>query len=125
MASEQRKEYQREYHRNWYQENKKRTQEHKLQWYAAHPDYKRDYARRRNIELRQAAIRFLGGTCVCCQCTDIRCLEIDHIIPVGKKRVHRDVLYRSVLRGNTENLQVLCACCHAIKTYESYYSDTE
>jgi hypothetical protein len=27
--------------------------------------------------------------------------------------------YVSIIRGNRENLQVLCANCHAIKTYEN------
>jgi len=122
MTNEHRKEYQREYQRKYYHKNKEREQERKQQWYASHPTYLRSYAQRRNIRLRQNAIRLLGGACAHCHCTDMRCLEIDHIIPVGsKKRVHRDILHRSILRGNTDNLQVLCACCHAIKTYKSYY----
>jgi hypothetical protein len=61
----------------------------------------------------------LGGKCVRCQCADERCLEIDHIVPVREKRIkNRIAFHRSILRGNVENLQVLCACCHAIKTRE-------
>jgi hypothetical protein len=98
MISEYRKAYLKEYHKGWHQRNKERLLA---------------------SNLRVQAIRVLGGACVQCQCTDIRCLQIDHIIPIGKKREHRDVLYKRVIRGNTENLQVLCACCHAIKTYGS------
>jgi 5-methylcytosine-specific restriction endonuclease McrA len=76
-------------------------------------------SKRRYIRLKQEAITILGGKCCRCSCDDIRCLEIDHIIPVrGDRNVYGVKLYRSITQGNTENLQVLCANCHAIKTYE-------
>jgi hypothetical protein len=119
MTSEQRKEYQKTYHRKWHQENKERMKDNKKIWYVIHPGYRREGSRSSGRNLRQEAIELLGGRCVCCQCIDIRCLEIDHIIPIGgKKRMETQQHHRSILRGNTENLQVLCACCHAIKTYE-------
>jgi 5-methylcytosine-specific restriction endonuclease McrA len=69
-------------------------------------------------ERRKEALVVLGGQCIQCQCQDARCLQIDHIIPLqGKRRVAHKTLYLNVLRGKTENLQVLCANCHAIKTY--------
>jgi 5-methylcytosine-specific restriction endonuclease McrA len=73
----------------------------------------------RYFRLKQEAITILGGKCLRCGCDDMRCLEIDHIVPVrGDRSVYGVKLYRSVTHGNTENLQVLCANCHAIKTYE-------
>jgi 5-methylcytosine-specific restriction endonuclease McrA len=69
--------------------------------------------------LKCQAIILLGGRCVRCQLDDMRCLEIDHIIPVrGDRSIYGVKLYRSVVSGNKDNLQVLCANCHAIKTYE-------
>ncbi len=77
-------------------------------------------ARQRYIQQKQEAITLLGGICCRCGCDDIRCLEIDHIIPVnGDRSVYGAKLYRSIVNGGSrENLQVLCANCHAIKTYE-------
>jgi hypothetical protein len=87
-----------------------------------HPDYvERQHKHKRTVyyQLKQEAITVLGGKCCHCQCSDIRCLEIDHIVPVrGDRSLYGVKLYRSVAQGNTEGLQVLCACCHAIKTYE-------
>jgi len=62
----------------------------------------------------------LGGKCFHCGCDDIRCLEIDHVIPVrGDHSCYGKTLYQSIVnKGKRDNLQVLCACCHAIKTYE-------
>jgi 5-methylcytosine-specific restriction endonuclease McrA len=70
--------------------------------------------------VKQQAITLLGGKCCRCQLEDIRCLEIDHIVPVrGDRSIYGAKLYRSIVNsGSTENLQVLCANCHAIKTYE-------
>jgi hypothetical protein len=83
MINEHRKESQREYQRKYYHKNKEREQERKQQWYASHPTYLRSYAQRRNIRLRQNAIRLLGGACAHCDCTDMRCLEIDHCAHVA------------------------------------------
>ena len=71
-------------------------------------------------QVKQEAIAILGGKCCRCKCDDIRCLEIDHIVPVrGDRSIYGAKLYRSIVSGgSTENLQVLCANCHAIKTYE-------
>ena len=71
-------------------------------------------------QMKQQAIALLGGKCVRCQLDDIRCLQIDHIIPIrGDRSTYGVKLYRNLVQGgSTENLQVLCANCHAIKTYE-------
>ncbi|HZU04228.1 MAG TPA: HNH endonuclease signature motif containing protein [Ktedonobacteraceae bacterium] len=92
----------------------------KLEWMAAHPEKTRRWKREWVRKLRQSAIEALGGACVLCGYTDIRALEIDHITPIrnSKNRIDNPSLFMSIVRGNTENLQVLCANCHAIKTYE-------
>jgi hypothetical protein len=78
--------------------------------------------RRHRALLRSAAIKAMGGECEWCT-FDIECgLQFDHITPVrgGKKRRHRkdesDNVYRMIVRGQTEGIQLLCACCHVIKT---------
>lgn len=85
-----------------------------------HRGYYRQASKRNYAKLKQEAITLLGGICVRCGWDDMRCLEIDHIIPVkGDRSVYGIKLYRSIVTGGSrENLQVLCANCHAIKTYE-------
>ncbi len=119
MANEQRKEYMREYHKTWYQENKDRMDEVNKEWSKAHPEPARKRNRRLTQRHRQEAITVLGGVCIQCGCTDMGCLEIDHIAPIGSsRRRDRNMFHLSIIRGERENLQVLCACCHAIKTFE-------
>jgi 5-methylcytosine-specific restriction endonuclease McrA len=88
-----------------------------------HPEYvERQRTNRRKVyyQRKQKAVALLGGKCCRCGCDDIRCLEIDHIIPIrGDRSMYGDKLFRSIVNGgSTDNLQVLCANCHAIKTYE-------
>ena len=91
-------------------------------WVKAHPDKHREISRRsqarRLAKARREAITCLGGICKQCGCTDIRCLQIDHMIPLrGIKRMGTLDFYRSIVQGKRENLQILCANCHAIKTF--------
>src|SRR5215831_1773867 len=118
MNSEYRKAYLKEYNRKWYQEHKSLNRESHKAWMKAHPEVGRKGSRKYVNKIRLEAVLKLGGACICCGCTDMRCLEIDHILPTGKKRGHRQALHLSILQGNMENLQVLCACCHSIKTFE-------
>lgn len=87
---------------------------------ARRKECKAEVAKKRYVRQKQEAITLLGGECVRCRCDDMRCLEIDHIIPVhGDRSLYGAKLYRSIVNGgSTENLQVLCANCHAIKSYE-------
>ena len=90
-------------------------------WEQDNPEQAREMHRKsrkkRATKLRQEAIVLLGGQCVRCQCSDMRCLQIDHVVPLnGKLRLLTEKFYRSIIDGLTENLQVLCANCHAIKT---------
>jgi 5-methylcytosine-specific restriction endonuclease McrA len=81
-------------------------------------DYERARRSARRVRLRN--IEDLGGKCVRCGNDDYRVLEFDHIEELrGKPRVPIRTLIR---RGEVENLQILCANCHSIKTwYESNY----
>jgi 5-methylcytosine-specific restriction endonuclease McrA len=108
--------------KKWAKTHPEKHREQVRKWEKENPEKHREITRRshakRLIEVRQQAIACLGGMCTHCQCKDIRCLQIDHIVPLqGKERIGTMVLYRSVVRGLKENLQVLCANCHAIKTY--------
>ncbi len=106
--------------REWYQNHKDQRTPGDQAYRGNHRDYYRKASKRNYARLKQGAVLALGGKCCRCGCDDIRCLEIDHIIPVrGDRSIYGVKLYRSIVTGDsTENLQVLCANCHAIKTYE-------
>jgi hypothetical protein len=75
------------------------------------------YNRRLRRRLRVAALKLYGGKCEHCGFDDERALQFDHVVPVavaGAKRTsHADVLAGKMAK---EELQLLCANCHAIKT---------
>lgn len=80
-------------------------------------------AGREHNRLRLAVIQRYGGKCVQCDESDPAVLQLDHIKPISnsrRKRVSSSVMYRRKLaRSNRDpNLQVLCANCHARKTYK-------
>jgi 5-methylcytosine-specific restriction endonuclease McrA len=79
--------------------------------------------RNQKIRRRIEVIKILGGKCAVCGIKDYRVLEIDHIIPLNLGRRRKgldrssDYTYRHIIEtGNTDNLQLLCANCHTIKT---------
>jgi predicted HNH restriction endonuclease len=108
-------EHYREYDRKWRAANPERVRAKQQKWLTKNPAYTRNWKR----DLRQKAIQQLGGVCARCQWADMRCLQIDHIISLGQSNGRDSVkLYIAILEGHTDNLQLLCANCHAIKTYE-------
>ena len=72
---------------------------------------------------RTVVIQYLGGRCsLCYYDSDIRALQLDHINGDGKedRKKHGNRVcryYVNNLKESKINLQVLCANCHAIKTY--------
>lgn len=76
----------------------------------------RKQMRERNARQRARAIAILGGACAWCDTADD--LQIDHITPCRAlgEREHAHALWRRVVRGETENLQLLCCDCHRGKT---------
>jgi 5-methylcytosine-specific restriction endonuclease McrA len=108
--------------KRWVKAHPEKHREMVRSWEKANPEKRREISRRsqarRLAKARQEAITCLGGICKQCGCTDIRCLQIDHMIPLrGIKRMGTLDFYRSIVQGKRENLQILCANCHAIKTY--------
>lgn len=83
----------------------------------------RVYGRKYDLQRKQKVIEILGGKCVKCGYKEHQAaLQIDHIIPLRRKTkgmgVGGNKNCRAVLKGHIENVQLLCANCHAIKTYE-------
>jgi 5-methylcytosine-specific restriction endonuclease McrA len=122
------KDKQRDWHHARYEERKRkgmigsRAEERRVHR-LSNPEYVQRESQQKKTayyQRKQKAIALLGGKCCRCGCDDTRCLEIDHIIPVrGDRSIYGDKLYRNIISGgSTKNLQVLCANCHAIKTYE-------
>ena len=108
--------------KKWAKTHPEKHREQVKKWASEHPEQYQETRRKaytkRMDKLRQDAIDALGGACVNCQRKDIRCLQIDHVIPLkGGQRIRVEIFYRSIVQGLTENLQVLCANCHAIETY--------
>lgn len=71
---------------------------------------------------RFTVIQFLGGSCSECGEDDLRCLQLDHIIPIFRKRGEPSAAKITVMdvfmdRIAVEDLQVLCANCHAKKSF--------
>lgn len=70
-----------------------------------------------NKTRRVRAIEKLGGICCVCGESDVAVLEIDHISPVlTGRREPLHLLHARILRGDTQNLQLLCANDHRRKT---------
>lgn len=73
-------------------------------------------------KLRKDAIKVLGGRCAACLNDDFRVLTFDHVDGGGDAdRGGRNQNNRSVMRqvrdGERDDIQLLCANCHHIKTY--------
>jgi 5-methylcytosine-specific restriction endonuclease McrA len=121
------REYQRIHQKEYYQKHKEKVKERHqtLEYKEQQKRYSQSSERReREKELnklqRIKTLMLLGSRCVVCGNYDQRVLEIDHILPLaGEKRITSAQLYSSIIAGNTDNLQLLCANCHRIKTYDS------
>lgn len=71
---------------------------------------------------RFTVIQFLGGRCSECGEDDFRCLQIDHIKPILRVNKNTEAGNATVMnvymdRMDVEDLQVLCANCHAKKSF--------
>ena len=90
----------------------------------------RNYYNRKNreyrLKYRKKTIDFLGAKCYICNNTDYRVLQIDHVNGKGsieRKLRHGTTFFRKILKMKLseaqKEYQVLCANCHAIKTYHN------
>jgi 5-methylcytosine-specific restriction endonuclease McrA len=127
ISEAERKAKKSEKQRRWARDNPVKHRAMVRRWEQENPERYKETQRKSHIKrlerYRQEALSILGGQCALCQCKDIRCLQIDHIVPLqGQRRMGYMALYRSIVnKGVTENLQILCANCHAIKTYQENY----
>lgn len=88
-------------------------------------DFQRAWARQRRFLRKQKVVALLGGQCARCGYKDhIEALQVDHILPTCRTRAERfkttgHVEYKKILDGvvSIGDVQLLCANCHAIKTF--------
>lgn len=85
--------------------------------------------RRAKKRLRLEVINALGGQCARCGIDDKRVLEVDHIHGDGSEQRRRNPAERNratywlnllkAIQAGDIRVQVLCANCHRIKTWEA------
>jgi 5-methylcytosine-specific restriction endonuclease McrA len=90
-------------------------------------EHNRWSSRKKGYEAQKTAvITELGGKCVRCGIDDRRVLEIDHLDPEAKlrppHRMYSTPIRIKLWRQEMGNLQLLCANCHRIKTWEQSWS---
>jgi 5-methylcytosine-specific restriction endonuclease McrA len=84
-------------------------------------EYARKYQNARHQRLRNEALNMLGGKCAVCDIADDRVLQIDHIKPIRRRTNGESSSWRTVSKihqglEDINNLQILCANCHMIKS---------
>jgi len=107
--------------RTWYKNHKEHASILHREYYGKHKERIMNKLRR----LRIAAVMALGGSCVRCGETDLRVLQINHILEsgvIGRRRVGQNAktkMYTDILSGNAEGrFDVRCANCNIIYEYE-------
>lgn len=140
------KEQKREYDKRYVQEHKNELREYRQRpevkernrnksrkWQQEHRERVREIGRvsgqKRRDKLKIEIFHLLGNKCsnpnclVLGGCTDVRCLQIDHVNGGGNKdKIGSESYYRKVLnrlRTGSKDYQLLCANCNWIKRYEN------
>lgn len=111
-----------EYRDEWRAAHREHIREYDRKWAAQNREKRAVYDRNMRKKLREQVIEFLGGKCAACGYDDhIMALQVDHINGDGKADRVKGALqsYRNMLKRGCEGVQVLCANCHAIKTWGS------
>lgn len=106
--------------RAWRESNRDRVKTRRDEWRASNLDRDRGYSREYNRKKREEAITALGGKCSGCGNDDPRVLQIDHIDGGGgaDRKNGRMAILNKAIAGDP-SLQLLCANCHCIKTFEN------
>lgn len=91
-------------------------------------EYQREWRANRRLIERKISFDKLGSKCAKCSNKDFRVLQIDHIVAIRRKIIERNVetgtrMRQRIANGSRDvkNLQLLCANCHQIKTYEELW----
>lgn len=89
------------------------------EYWVVHDSAHRHGRRTRLWDAKCEFLRRLGGECAHCGNNDFRVLDVDHIDPAKKRKPRNNNLRTRLLlwRREVNNLQLLCANCHRIKTH--------
>ena len=88
-------------------------------------EYQKEWSRNHRAKIRIKAIEILGGKCVeCGYDANYIALQIDHKDPVLRIKNHRiyesgNMTLKHIVNStiNIDSVQLLCANCHAIKSF--------
>lgn len=93
-------------------------------------EFQRIWQAKQRAKYKSIVIEMFGGSCMECGFDNVRALHLDHITAI--KRVSYSTrgadsgsgLWRKVATGKIpkELVQLLCANCHAVKTYNELYN---
>lgn len=116
----------------YYQKNKDERKQYQKGYRLAHKPHQKAYmvvyAPEYYQNLRKKVFRKLGNKCsnsdcsVLGGCTDLRCLQIDHVSGGGSeelRRMSRITFLKKVLADTKGEYQLLCANCNWIKRHEN------
>lgn len=106
--------------KRWHEDNRERSLASKKAYRKSNSAKVQEAKKRNRIEIREKALQELGGKCLMCGINDKRVLQIDHVDGGGsaeRNKIGRDGIHRKVVRDGGFGYQLLCANCHAIKTY--------
>jgi len=104
-----------EQHKVYYQKHLKEGSK----WYDT--DRYRLNHRKRCWKLKRKVIEILGGSCVVCGITDIRVLQLNHLLEKPKEDFHNSLkLYSDIISGkrNKEEFDLRCSNHNIIYEYE-------
>ena len=96
------------------------TYERNRVWRAENKQRRNETDRQARQRLVDEAHEHLGGECSRCGIDDPRVLQVDHVNDDGaveRRSMRRDDIWKRVLADTSGRYQLLCANCHAIKTY--------
>jgi len=118
-------------HKKWRERNRDKTRRYNENYRRKYPErwyksQKRSNVRQRVMakELKEKILKLFNNSCVRCNFSNIRALQIDHINGGGinDNKVRGKTFYKKVLKSIMEDLgeyQILCANCNWIKRYEN------
>ncbi len=107
-----------DYDKKYRESHRKEFREYSHRAYLKRQEYGLIKNRKYRAKRKELAYKKLGMVCEVCGFSDIRALQIDHIVPIGKQR-EKDV-YRAVLEDKEGKFQILCANHQWIKRYENH-----
>lgn len=121
-----------DYYQEYYQKNKtkpnythdsdegrEKRRQYMREYRKRNPKYVQKTYERKRVhykQKRESVITALGGKCIQCGLEDIRVLQFDHIDPLNNHKRSWDEVEKAIEQGN---IQLLCANCHAIKSWHS------